>query len=164
MAPTPWDAISTVDAKLMGTPEFSPIYDTIQRLESFHTMAHDKEILGVAESLLGEPAMPQPSTIARVMFASGGAHTTPPHQDFVLVQGTPEVWTCWIPLGACPRSMGGLAVLRGSHTRGRAAVCHSRWRRRDQRRGRSAWWRLVLQSVRLGGCAVLSQQDRPELV
>ena len=114
----PMDALSTVDAKIMGTPEFTPIYDTIQRLESFHTMAHDQEILGIAKSLLGEPAMPQPSTIARVMFASGGAHTTPPHQDFVLVQGTPEVWTCWIPLGACPRSMGGLAVLRGSHTRG----------------------------------------------
>ena len=114
----PMDALSTVDAKIMGTPEFTPIYDTIQRLESFHTMAHDQEILGIAESLLGEPAMPQPSTIARVMFASSGAHTTPPHQDFVLVQGTPEVWTCWIPLGACPRSMGGLAVLRGSHTRG----------------------------------------------
>ena len=114
----PMDAISTIDAKLMGTPEFNPIYETIQRLESFHTMAHDREILDIAEILLGEPAMPQPSTIARVMFASGVAHTTPPHQDFVLVQGTPEVWTCWIPLGACPRSMGVLAVLRGSHERG----------------------------------------------
>lgn len=34
------DAISTIDAKLMGTPEFNPIYDTIQRLESFHFKAH----------------------------------------------------------------------------------------------------------------------------
>ena len=114
----PMDAISTIDAKVMGTPEFNPIYDTIQRLESFHTMAHNKELLEIAESLLGEPGMPQPGTRARVMFASGIADTTPPHQDFIFVQGRPEVWTCWIPLGACPHSMGGLAVLRGSHKRG----------------------------------------------
>ena len=114
----PTDVISTAEAKLMGTPEFTPIYDTIQRLESFHTMAHNRELLDLAESLLGEPAMPQPSTIARVIFASRLEHTTPPHQDYILVQGTPEVWTCWIPLGACPHSLGGLAVLRGSHLRG----------------------------------------------
>ena len=114
----PMDAISTVEAKLSGTPEFTPIYDTIQRLESFHTMAHNPELLAVAERLFGEPAMPQPSTIARVMFPGRLDVTTPPHQDFVLVQGTPEVWTCWIPLGALPHAMGGLAVLRGSHLRG----------------------------------------------
>ena len=38
------DAISTLDAKVMGTPEFDPIYDAMQRLESFHTMAHDKDV------------------------------------------------------------------------------------------------------------------------
>ena len=114
----PMDAISTIDAKLMGTPEFNPIYDAIQRLESFHTMAHNKELLDIAESLLGGPGMPHPGIRARMMFASGIANTTSPHQDFIFVQGTPEVWTCWIPLGACPHSMGGLAVLRGSHKRG----------------------------------------------
>ena len=114
----PMDAISTRDAKVMGTPAFNPIYDTIQRLESFHAMAHHAGLLDIAESLLGAPAMPQPGNRARVMFASGIAHTTPPHQDFIFIQGTSEVWTCWIPLGACPHSMGGLAVLRGSHKRG----------------------------------------------
>lgn len=114
----PLAAISTQEARLNGTPEFTPIYDAIQRLESFQTMAHDPGLLRVAEALLGEPGMPQPSTIARVIFASRLEHTTPPHQDFILVQGTPEVWTAWIPLGACPHAMGGLAVLRGSHLRG----------------------------------------------
>ena len=114
----PMDAISTRDAKVMGTPEFNPVYDTMQRLESFHAMAHNKELLDIADSLLGAPAMPQPGVRGRVMFASGIAHTTPPHQDYIFIQGTPDVWTCWIPLGACPHSMGGLAVLRGSHRRG----------------------------------------------
>ncbi len=114
----PLDAISTQEARLMGTPEFIPIYDAIQRLESFHTMAHEPALLEVAEVLLGERGMPQPSTIVRVMFPDKLEYTTPPHQDFVLVQGTPEVWTAWIPLGPCPASLGGLAVLRGSHRRG----------------------------------------------
>jgi hypothetical protein len=114
----PLDAISTQEAKFMGTPEFIPVYDTIQRLESLHSMGHNPALLGVAESLLGEPGMPQPSTIPRVFFPGRPEHTTTPHQDFVLVQGTPEVWTCWFPLGPCPRELGGLAVLRGSHERG----------------------------------------------
>ena len=112
------DAISTQEARLMGTPEFIPIYDTIQKLESFHTMAHDPALLQVAEALLGERGMPQPSAIARVIFPDKLEYTTPPHQDFVLVQGTPEVWTAWLPLGPCPVDLGGLAVLRGSHQRG----------------------------------------------
>ena len=114
----PIAAISTQEARIMGTPEFNPIYDAIQRLESFHTMAHDPALLRVAEALLGAPGMPQPSTIARVLFPNRLEYTTPPHQDFILVQGTPEVWTAWIPLGPCPADLGGLAVLRGSHQRG----------------------------------------------
>ena len=113
----PLDAISTQGAKLMGTPEFIPIYDAMQRLESFHTMAHEPALLNVAEALLG-CGMPQPSAIVRVLFPDKLEYTTPPHQDFVLVQGTPEVWTAWIPLGPCPASLGGLTVLRGSHRRG----------------------------------------------
>jgi hypothetical protein len=111
----PIDAISTKDAKINGTPEFIPIYDAIQRLESFQTMAHAPSLLGVVENLLDEPGMPQPSTVARIIFPSRLEYTTPAHQDFILVQGTPEVWTCWIPLGACPHEIGGLAVLEGSH-------------------------------------------------
>ena len=114
----PLDAISTQEAKLNRTPEYIPIYDAIQKLESFQTMAHEPALLKVAEALLGERGMPQPSTIVRVMFPNTFEHTTPPHQDFILVQGTPEVWTAWIPLGPCPTSLGGLAVLRGSHRRG----------------------------------------------
>ena len=114
----PSDAISTQEARLIGTPEFNPIYDAIQKLESFHTMAHHPALLQVAAGLLGERGMPQPSIIARVLFPDKLEYTTPPHQDFILVQGTPEVWTAWIPLGPCPVDLGGLAVLRGSHNRG----------------------------------------------
>lgn len=151
------DSISTIEAKISGTAEFSPIYDTLQRLESFHTMAHDQELLGVAGSLLDAPPTPQPSTTARVIFPSDIAHTTLPHQDFILVQGTPEVWTSWIPLGACPHSMGGLAVLRGSHVRGVLPVFDP-----GGSIGAGALGGVVgFQSVRVGRCTLLPQQDRP---
>jgi len=46
------------------------------------------------------------------------AQGLPPHQDFPLIQGTAKTWTCWIPLGDCPRAMGGLTMLKGSHRHG----------------------------------------------
>jgi len=43
---------------------------------------------------------------------------TPPHQDYIHIQGTKNVWTAWIPVGDCPRSLGGLSVLCASHKQG----------------------------------------------
>ncbi len=69
--------------------------------------------------------MLQPSNIARVIFPSKIEHTTPAHQDFVHIQGTPDVWTAWLPLGDCPESLGGLGVLTGSHKAGLLPVSKS---------------------------------------
>ncbi|MDA1044784.1 MAG: phytanoyl-CoA dioxygenase family protein, partial [Verrucomicrobia bacterium] len=43
---------------------------------------------------------------------------TPPHQDYIYIQGTHHFWTLWFPLGDCPLELGGLSVLRGSHREG----------------------------------------------
>jgi ectoine hydroxylase-related dioxygenase (phytanoyl-CoA dioxygenase family) len=40
---------------------------------------------------------------------------TQPHQDGQYVRMIGEFWTVWIPLGDCPRSLGPLALLAGSH-------------------------------------------------
>ena len=114
----PFEAVTTQPAHIMGSAEFSPVYDTIQRLESFHTLARDAAILEVMEDLLGPDVLQQPSNIARVIFPSKLEHTTPPHQDFPLIQGTEKVWTTWLPLGDCPHRLGGLSVLTGSHRAG----------------------------------------------
>ena len=71
-------------------------------LESFHTLAHDQAVWGLMEVLLGPDVLLQPSNIARMIFPSATEHTTPAHQDYVHIQGTPDVWTAWMPLGACP--------------------------------------------------------------
>ncbi len=101
-----------------GDAEYMAAYDEIQRLEAFHALAHQPELLAALETLLGEAVLVHPRNIARVMFPQNNAFTTPPHQDYAHIQGTEETWTVWIPLGDCPRLMGGVEVLVGSHRGG----------------------------------------------
>jgi hypothetical protein len=93
-------------------------YADVQRLELFHSLAHHPNLMSIYRRLLGAEALPHPRNIARVMLPDPGLAPTPPHQDFIHIQGTTKVWTCWFPLGDCPRELGGLAILRGSHKSG----------------------------------------------
>ncbi len=94
------------------------MYDDVQRLQSFHAMPHHPNLVGVMEQLLGEEILVHPRHIARMISSHRTIHPTPEHQDFIHIQGTAKTWTCWLPLGDCPRAMGGLTVLRGSNHQG----------------------------------------------
>lgn len=102
-----------------GDDEFFEAYDEIQKLEAFHALAHDATLVSIMQSVLGESAFPHPLKIARLIFPDHYEVSTPPHQDFPNNQGTPDLTASWIPVGDFPREMGGLAILRGSHRRGR---------------------------------------------
>ena len=112
----PIDARSRRDAIVEGVRDYYPVYDDIQCLESFHALPHEPELLAALERLFGEAVLVQPRHVGRVIFPTTPA--TPPHQDFVHIQGTPETWSGWIPLGDVPISLGGLAVQAASHTAG----------------------------------------------
>ncbi len=99
-------------------PAFLEVYKEVQKVESFHRLAHSRAIMDLMEKLVGEEVLPHPAKIARLMFPQNNQHSTPPHQDFVHIQGTTETYTCWIPLGSCPRELGGLSVLPRSHKKG----------------------------------------------
>ena len=99
-------------------PDFLEVYQEVQKMESFHRLAHSQAILDVMKKLIGEEVLPHPAKIARLMFPQNNQHSTPPHQDFVHIQGTTETYTCWMPLGDCPRELGGLNVLPRSHKQG----------------------------------------------
>ena len=43
---------------------------------------------------------------------------TQPHQDAFYVRMIADFWTAWMPLGDCPRKLGPLALLAGSHQGG----------------------------------------------
>jgi hypothetical protein len=97
-------------------------YLAVQKLELFHTLPHHPKFLALYRALFGREAIPHPRHIARMITPHHIMVPTPPHQDFIHIQGTPNTWTCWFPLGECPRTMGPLTVLRGSHHGGVIAV------------------------------------------
>ncbi|MEM7139516.1 MAG: phytanoyl-CoA dioxygenase family protein [Actinomycetota bacterium] len=101
-----------------GDDEYFVGYDGIQRLEKFHTLAHDPALSAVMQAVLGPSAFPHPLKVARLVFPDHHEISTPPHQDFPNNQGTPSLTACWIPLGDCPVELGSLSILEGSHRLG----------------------------------------------
>ncbi|MFN8442938.1 MAG: phytanoyl-CoA dioxygenase family protein [Caldilineaceae bacterium] len=104
------------EARLEGSPDFWAVYDPVQRLEVFHALAHRPELLQLIGELVQETPFAHPRNISRIVFPQTEHFTTPPHQDYVHIQGTPDVYTTWIPLCDCPQELGGVAVLARSHT------------------------------------------------
>jgi len=101
-------------------------YHDTQKVESVHRLPHHPNILAMFRTLFGREALVHPRHILRMVTAHHSMVPTPQHQDFPLIQGTPNTWTCWIPIGDCPRTMGGLTVLRGSHKEGYMPVRSTR--------------------------------------
>lgn len=93
-------------------------YCEAQKLELLHSLPHHPKLIALYRELFGDEVLVHPRHIARMITGHRCMVPTPVHQDFPLIQGTDKTWTCWIPLGDCPRSMGGLTVLRGSHKQG----------------------------------------------
>ena len=101
-----------------GDDGYWPVLDEFQCLESFHAFAHHPAILDMLDKLFGEKTLVHPRNIGRIMFPENTKYTTPAHQDFIHIRGTEETYTAWIPLGVCPKALGGLTVLAGSHQGG----------------------------------------------
>ncbi len=121
----PVDGIANLESRCTeGDVEYTDVYHRVYKLESFHRSAHRPEVLGLVERILGKPAMPHPQKIARLWFPQYTEHTTPAHQDFVHFQGNFQTLTCWAPVGDCPRELGGLAILAGSHKTGKVLTHH----------------------------------------
>jgi len=90
-------------------------YRDVQHLELFHALQHHPRLIALYEKLFRAGVIPHPRAIARVLLPAPSLAPTPPHQDYIYIQGTHTFWTCWFPLGDCPVELGGLSLLRGSH-------------------------------------------------
>ncbi len=118
-ATQPIDAIAAPDtAQIEGQAEYMRVYNQLQRLENFHTFAHQPAILSMLEALFGETPLVHARNIARMVYPQAVEHTTPAHQDYLYIEGTENTWTAWIPLGDCPIEQGNLAILPGTHKQG----------------------------------------------
>jgi ectoine hydroxylase-related dioxygenase (phytanoyl-CoA dioxygenase family) len=98
-----------------GQPKFFEAHDRIVKLEAFHSLAHEANLMNVMRQALGDSAFPHPLSIARLIFPDSPELATPPHQDFPNNQGTPNLTAAWIPLGDCAIRDGSLAIMEGSH-------------------------------------------------
>jgi len=112
------DAVAASDAcdkSLHAIGVTAAAYRDIQSLELFHLLPHHPKLIALFETLLEADVLPHPRHIARVLLPAPSSAPTPPHQDYIYIQGTHRFWTLWFPAGDCPVELGGLSVLRGSH-------------------------------------------------
>jgi hypothetical protein len=63
-------------------------YRAVQKLELFHTLPHHPKFLSLYRNLFGKEAIPHPRHIARMITCHRDVFPTPPHQDFIHIQGT----------------------------------------------------------------------------
>ena len=87
-------------------------------LEDLHALKHHRSIVSIFERLFGETVLVHALAIPRNIFPQRKEFTTPPHQDYVHIQGTPETYAVWLPIGDVPLEMGGLSIASGSHQAG----------------------------------------------
>ncbi|UVI30085.1 phytanoyl-CoA dioxygenase family protein [Paenibacillus spongiae] len=98
------------------------LYHEVQKLESFHALAHHPRLIAMYRTLFGETPFVHPRNIGRIMLPHQDQKVTPSHQDFLHIQGADNTWTCWMPIGDIPKSLGGLTVLKGSRQAGLLGV------------------------------------------
>lgn len=101
-----------------GKPDYSAVYRKVLRLPIFHDFPTHQSMMRIAEVLLGPEVLVHPRRIGRMTFPNNTVATTPPHQDYYYIRGSVDTYSCWVPLGDCPISLGGLAVWPGTHKGG----------------------------------------------
>lgn len=112
------EAIPDADAGFCGVGLSPAAYADVQRLHAFHALAHHPALLAMYQKLFDAEVLPHPRNICRVMLPGSRNVPTPAHQDYIHIQGTPNVWTCWFPVGDCPIELGNLSVAAPSHREG----------------------------------------------
>jgi ectoine hydroxylase-related dioxygenase (phytanoyl-CoA dioxygenase family) len=85
---------------------------------AYRALSAAPEILDVVRLLVGGEPRLHVGDVCRLVSPGALDLTTPPHQDAAYLAQSDGVWTAWLPVEPCPRSLGPLAILPGSHTRG----------------------------------------------
>jgi len=99
-------------------PKYNLVYRQMYKVAEFHALQHHPNLLELLERMTGEPVIPHPRIIGRTIFPQREAFTTPPHQDYIPIQGTTDTYTAWFPLADLPAETGGLQIAAGSHRHG----------------------------------------------
>ena len=100
-------------------PRYLEFFRPMWKLEALHRMKQHPNIVALFERILGEPVLVHPMFVLRNIFPQTESFdfTTGSHQDKIHIGGG-QSFACWMPLGDCPTSKGGLIMAEGSHKRG----------------------------------------------
>lgn len=98
-------------------PSWVALLCRVLTLPSFAALGSHPRILSVLEAIARRPLGRNAGDVFRLVPPAVPELTTPPHQD-AHYTGKRQLWTVWIPLGACPTELGGLALLPASHRAG----------------------------------------------
>lgn len=104
-----------------GHPDYMKMYRKLLKTPVFHAFPDLPVLRAVAAKLLDmeeAEVFTHPRRIGRVTFPHNVGATTPAHQDHFYIRGAVDTFSCWVPLGDCPRQLGNLAVWCGSHKNG----------------------------------------------
>lgn len=102
-----------------GKADYMAVYRKVLKLPDFHNLPAHPALMSIANKLLDTPeAFVHPRRIGRMTFPNYVEATTPAHQDHFYIRGAVETYSCWMPLGAVPIELGGLAVWPGSQRLG----------------------------------------------
>jgi len=101
-----------------GMPEYTAVYRKVLQLPGFRDFPYQDAQMNIGRKLVGDDVLVHARRIGRLNFPSYAFDPTPPHQDYFYIRGTTQTYSCWVPLGECPMSLGSLAVLPGSHQEG----------------------------------------------
>lgn len=99
-------------------PKYMQTYHQMYKLPEFHAIQHHSGLIGLFERMFGEAVLPHPRLIGRTIFPQKVQYTTPPHQDFIPIQGTADTYSAWFPLSDLTPELGGLQLASGSHQKG----------------------------------------------
>jgi len=105
------------ETHLEGEPAYMAVYRKWLRQPLFQRLPCQPVLLEIAEKIVGGEALVHERRIGRIAFPIKGDRIalTPPHQDWHFIRGAAQTYTLWLPLGDCPRALGNLAILAGSH-------------------------------------------------
>ena len=95
-----------------------PAYRRAAASASFNRIPYLKPLRSLVRGLLGADAFSYPVKVLRAVYPEAAGETPPRgrhvHQDY-LGTAVNDMFTTWVPLMPIPRTLGGLAVLPGSH-------------------------------------------------
>lgn len=105
------------DEGKMDLERIRTYFEEAYRLRDLHAVPRHPAILSVYSRLFGRPAVPHARTSLRTI-PCGTNQVWPVHQDYLNIGTHDEVWNTWLPVGDCPRELGALWILPGSHKLG----------------------------------------------